>query len=586
MNGRWDSAHGKRLAECKAARLLEELQQADFELELRREAERAKIIANARSGAEGQRSCARRMACSMLLSGVTPREAKEVILNFGCEIPPKKVVDQEMKILSKTVVDFALTVCREAKEELQGGDGKFMISFDGSWSQRRAAERCFVSVICQETGKVLAYQCLQSLDTSAANYCDIPQNMEVKGLRMILESFWPDEESRASIAGYVHDNDSKDDAVFRDSGWSDLMTYLDPRHATKSFARRAGSKKAMSGNGVMPQWVQDSLEKFLHILLAEKNLSPDEKASIWRNSLKHFAGDHSGCRGHKEGTRIWAELQNECVARAFDTFLENTEFIVRQVNLNFSTQHNESLNRGKIKYATKDVHWGYTWDARMACAVLDKNRPNWKKELRAQLFPQEWEALPKAVEMQLEEMERGRLTRKEYVMSERGREEKRQCRLKKRQMDRDKREQREQKKKEIKELKKEVKRQQTAAKEPGIKERKAKKAELAENKAKMRKKKATRANLKVAILDEELGVTGEQKELANEKAELANEKAQLASLKAQLATKVSESRVLYRKNPYRAKSPSCQGLVKPTTPGPFFTVVNQSSQPLLVQYKS
>ena len=39
------------------------------------------------------------------------------------------------------------------------------------------------------------------------------------------------------------------------------------------------------------------------------------------------------------------------------------------------------FNRTKLKYATKDVKWGKSWEYRMMCAVLDRNEEYWKLKL-------------------------------------------------------------------------------------------------------------------------------------------------------------------------------------------------------------
>jgi hypothetical protein len=62
-------------------------------------------------------------------------------------------------------------------------------------------------------------------------------------------------------------------------------------------------------------------------------------------------------------------------------FLEKTAWILLKCDLRYSTQVNEAFNRAKIKYGNKDVGWRYTWRARMCCAVLDRNRKDWKMEL-------------------------------------------------------------------------------------------------------------------------------------------------------------------------------------------------------------
>ena len=34
-----------------------------------------------------------------------------------------------------------------------------------------------------------------------------------------------------------------------------------------------------------------------------------------------------------------------------------------------------------MKYATKDVRWGASYEARMMCAILSRNVPDWKRKL-------------------------------------------------------------------------------------------------------------------------------------------------------------------------------------------------------------
>jgi hypothetical protein len=74
------------------------------------------------------------------------------------------------------------------------------------------------------------------------------------------------------------------------------------------------------------------------------------------------------------------EHQGDLMALVIE-FLRKTEWILECCDSRFATQINESFNRAKLKYATKDQQWGLTWDARMACSVLDRNPPSWKLNL-------------------------------------------------------------------------------------------------------------------------------------------------------------------------------------------------------------
>ena len=62
-------------------------------------------------------------------------------------------------------------------------------------------------------------------------------------------------------------------------------------------------------------------------------------------------------------------------------FLESTEFILECADPLYSTQINEAFHRIKLKYASKDVKWGFAWESRMCYAILDKNESHWKQKL-------------------------------------------------------------------------------------------------------------------------------------------------------------------------------------------------------------
>lgn len=102
--------------------------------------------------------------------------------------------------------------------------------------------------------------------------------------------------------------------------------------------------------------------------------------------------------------------------KLLEEFLLKTVFIVDTCVEHYTIQANESLHRLKLKYACKDVKWGFTNEARMTCAVLDRNEIGWKLKLKYDhlglppLCPDKYDKLWK--------MEHARISRKLRVHSD------------------------------------------------------------------------------------------------------------------------------------------------------------------------
>jgi hypothetical protein len=202
--------------------------------------------------------------------------------------------------------------------------------------------------------------------------------MEVAGMRILLDQL----RVHPEIVGYVHDKDAKTTKLFRESKW-EVKEYLDPGHAMKSLERSIG--KFSKDVCQIPDWVHQSLKKFMKTLLFYVDMDVDQRKAAWSNSCRHFRGDHTECPYQHKETPVWDMLFNEEFLPHFIEFLEKTQWILDKCNSEFSTQLNESLNRSKLKYANKDVKWGSSFDSRMGCAVLDRNLPFWKLDLYRRL---------------------------------------------------------------------------------------------------------------------------------------------------------------------------------------------------------
>ena len=230
------------------------------------------------------------------------------------------------------------------------------------------------TVIDQNTQKVVM-SCIKSakVPITSPDYCKIPQNMEVEAIKTMI----PILRQNPNIIGYVHDNDSKTRRALLTENWQ-IIEYIDPGHAMKSFDRKVIKYNSKYQN-VLKE-IQNKLGKYMKMLLKSAE-STHQKVKWWLNSVAHFCGDHSNCPfAHKE-TPIWSLSNNQMAIQILYAFLQETKFIIENCTSLYTTQTNEAFHRIKLKYATKDIKWGYAWEARMYSAILDKNELFWKLNL-------------------------------------------------------------------------------------------------------------------------------------------------------------------------------------------------------------
>jgi hypothetical protein len=318
-------------------------------------------------GGDSREIGAHEVAFGILVTGSIAAKAKEFLNWTGHIVPPHNQLNQALKDVGDEIIRMARASCEKALSKLKPG---CVIGVDGSWEHRRNSHRCFIEVCDTDTGKVIGYIVMSNLlPESDPRYCRIPQNMEVEGLRLLLPGLM----CHPEIVGYCHDNDAKTSKLIRLSGWG-ITESLDPGHAMKSFERILGKYSLLKEIAV-------SLRKFMKRLLHWSHVSVEQKQGAWINAYHHYNGDHGFCPfQHKENKR-WIAMEQEQVQNELRSFLEESKWILKRCNTEFSTQTNESIHRLKLKYATKDIKWNSTWEARMACAVLDRNQPFWKFEL-------------------------------------------------------------------------------------------------------------------------------------------------------------------------------------------------------------
>ena len=313
-------------------------------------------------------------------------------------------VYEKMHQVCSEIISMGNESMRKARESMPPNS---VISFDGSWEHRRNGMRCLFSVICNKTGQVIdSIVVSNKVPRNDPTFCETPSLMESQGLKALLPRLMTLE----NVIGYVHDNDAKSRKLITEAGW-DVVEFLDVGHCEKSFERKINNFNRK--NDKILSEIEDSLKKWLKVLIRHRG-TIEEKEELWLNARNHFCGDHSKCLHHGE-TEKWSQAENPKARDLLDNFLRSTLFIIQTCNSEYTTQANESLHRLKLKYASKDVKWGFTWDARMMCAVLDRNEVGWKLKLYERL------GLPKLSKENYERLmrlESARIARKLWVHSD------------------------------------------------------------------------------------------------------------------------------------------------------------------------
>jgi hypothetical protein len=257
--------------------------------------------------------------------------------------------------------------CKEAISTLPPGS---TISVDGAWDHRRNGQTCITSVFCPEKGKLVDYQIERADPTKkVGKYTCCPTNLEVIGVTKLI----PRLREHPEIVRYVHDNDAKTRNVIRESGW-DIEEKLDPGHALKSFMRILNEFQ----KGFFNKDLCARLSRWMNILIGNKTMTPEQKGEAWLNTINHLTGDHTKCPfRHDHLSLPVIHPDDDRKIPIVKQFLDKTLWIATSCDFRYRTQQNEAFNGRKLGKANKDVHWGFSFDPRMGCAVLDVNSPNW-----------------------------------------------------------------------------------------------------------------------------------------------------------------------------------------------------------------
>ena len=382
---------------------------------------------------------ATRFALAVLTSCSNFTQTRRLFLRCGLDTIAESTFYKKQKTICPVLEDLAR---ERVNRNLQQLLPDTCISFDGSWSHRRQANFCFVSMIDTRSQRIIDFEfATRSHQQANGNYEGSSQGMEIACLRMIVRRLKTD----ARITSFVHDNDGKARALMREEGW-EIAENLDLNHITKSLtrlfesccfsspmqkteyagmlpspdsaivqvARATGTQPLFLADGSkkttrtyrrnLLKELQERLYRFFKVLLYSDR-PVEERVHLWLNAARHYVGDHRQCQHPPNSTPyIWKHARKQENVDALIRFLDASSPLFSKCQTEFSTQMNESLNSVKVHFAGKDYAWVNSWRGRVCCAILQVEDPEgWRWEAEARLG---LSSLPLSISRKIRQLER------------------------------------------------------------------------------------------------------------------------------------------------------------------------------------
>jgi hypothetical protein len=175
---------------------------------------------------------AKLFAFVLLINGGHYRQQQDIFACLNIRVPGKTAFCQAQPIICGKLLDLAYQSCIAWRGNMQPESA---ISFDGSWSQRRAALHCFGAFIDPQQRKVVDFDVVERTQGSyKGNFEGTSQAMETEVLRMIGERWVGDDKVRY----FCHDKDNHAMKVLaNDLNW-ELEEKLDSNHIIKTWKAR------------------------------------------------------------------------------------------------------------------------------------------------------------------------------------------------------------------------------------------------------------------------------------------------------------------------------------------------------------
>lgn len=278
--------------------------------------------------------------------------------------------------LAPFIIEAAIESCKRARK-LMTEDS--CLSMDGSWSSRRHAQHCFVSLCDVITKKIADFTVVsRTSDFFLPKYTGSSQAMEMTGFEELVK-VWTTNLSYPKVKNFVHDNDVKAVNIIKKYKW-DVQIYLDPNHVFKNIKKSflEMNEKNLKNFGE----IKDSFESFLNFLVNNLDLTKEKRLQQYDNMYAHYMGNHENCiHSDINPVTIWNSKQK--YSHELLEFLVKQRVCIEQINPRFRTQMNECVNYIKGLLASKNFSYTKSFALRCCIAVLQTNEPEtWYNQLR------------------------------------------------------------------------------------------------------------------------------------------------------------------------------------------------------------
>ena len=167
---------------------------------------------------------------SVLVGGGSYTQTSSTFLNCNIDVPSESTFYKAQKVVLEEIIKLANDSMNKERSSLKNGS---TIALDGSWSHRRNAGQCVVSLINAATNKILDIEILEKNTTGVnGNYEGSSTSMEVEGVRKLLARW----SKNLTLQNYIHDNDGKTRSVFK-LLMPTVLEQIDKNHLIKTFDR-------------------------------------------------------------------------------------------------------------------------------------------------------------------------------------------------------------------------------------------------------------------------------------------------------------------------------------------------------------
>jgi hypothetical protein len=267
------------------------------------------------------------------------------------------------------------------------------ISFDGSWSHRRAALHCFGAFIDAKQKKVVDFEIVElAQGTDSGDFVGTSHAMESEILRRMGARWIVDQ----NVQYFCHDKDNHAMKILTEELRWLLIEKFDRNHIVKTwkirFEKAAWFTPEPQDPTKKPRRVnllgklESHLLSWFYVVLRADDLL-EQKNAMWLGAFEHYTNPPP--LEPNDTSFRWKKRDDARAQEQLRLFLLNTLDLIEQALSEINTQLNESLHALKAKLADKNYPWKGSWRARNAVAVLNVNEGHeWKLRLYDELgFP-------------------------------------------------------------------------------------------------------------------------------------------------------------------------------------------------------